>query len=51
MELSLLEKQIVILNKNIFGEKSLAYFMSKENSLDIDDSLDFEIAIQIMTKI
>ena len=36
--------------KHFFGEKTLAYFMNKENSIDIDDRLDFEIAITIVTK-
>lgn len=36
--------------KHFFGEKTLAYFMNKEDSIDIDDRLDFEIAITIATK-
>lgn len=36
--------------KHFFGEKTLAYFMNKEDSIDIDDRLDFEIAIAIATK-
>lgn len=36
--------------KHFFGEKSIAYFMDKEDSIDIDDSLDFEIAITILNK-
>lgn len=36
--------------KHFFGEKTLAYFMNKEDSIDIDDSLDFEVAITIATK-
>lgn len=36
--------------KHFFGKRSKAYFMSKEDSIDIDDSLDFEIAITILTK-
>ncbi|BEO93293.1 cytidylyltransferase domain-containing protein [Fusobacterium vincentii] len=36
--------------KHFFGEKSIAYFMNKEDSIDIDDSLDFEIAITILNK-
>lgn len=36
--------------KHFFGEKTLAYFMNKEDSIDIDDKLDFEIAITIATK-
>lgn len=31
-------------NKHFFGAKSLAYFMSKEDSVDIDHALDLEIA-------
>lgn len=36
--------------KHFFGEKTLAYFMNKEDSIDIDNRLDFEIAITIATK-
>ena len=36
--------------KHFFGEKSIVYFMNKEDSIDIDDSLDFEIAITILNK-
>lgn len=36
--------------KHFFGEKSIAYFMNKEDSIDIDDSLDFELAIAILNK-
>ena len=36
--------------KHFFGEKTLAYFMNKEDSIDIDDRLDFEIAITIASK-
>ena len=35
--------------KHFFGEKSLAYFMNKEDSVDIDDRLDFEFAILLMS--
>lgn len=34
--------------KHFFGERSLAYFMTKEDSVDIDDKLDFEFAILLM---
>lgn len=36
--------------KHFFGSKSLAYFMNKEDSIDIDDKLDFEVAIGIANK-
>lgn len=36
--------------KHFFGKNTLAYFMSKEDSIDIDDRLDFEIAITIATR-
>ena len=36
--------------KHFFGKRSKAYFMNKEDSVDIDDSLDFEIAITILKK-
>ncbi|MGL6066079.1 MAG: cytidylyltransferase domain-containing protein [Cetobacterium sp.] len=39
-----------LLKKHFFGEKTVAYFMNKEDSIDIDDRLDFEVAITIETK-
>ena len=36
--------------KHFFGERSLAYIMNREDSLDIDDALDFEIAIFTLMK-
>lgn len=36
--------------KHFFGKKSIAYFMSREDSIDIDDKLDFEIAISILNR-
>ena len=36
--------------KHFFGKRSEAYFMNKEDSVDIDDSLDFEIAITLLNK-
>ena len=36
--------------KHFFGKRSKAYFMNKEDSIDIDDFLDFEIAITILNK-
>ena len=36
--------------KHFFGDKSLAYFMNKEDSIDIDDILDFEVASNILKK-
>ncbi|MGL5126387.1 MAG: cytidylyltransferase domain-containing protein [Fusobacteriaceae bacterium] len=39
-----------LLKKHFFGEKTVAYFMNKEDSIDIDDKLDFEVAITIETK-
>ncbi|MFK21389.1 acylneuraminate cytidylyltransferase, partial [Salmonella enterica] len=36
--------------KHFFGEGSIAYIMNKEDSIDIDDQLDFEIAILIQNK-
>ncbi len=35
--------------KHFFGKKSLAYFMNKADSIDIDDRLDFEFAILLMS--
>jgi len=34
-------------NRHFFGNKSIAYIMSKKDSIDIDDKLDFELAILI----
>lgn len=39
-----------LLQKHFLGEKSLAYFMTKEDSIDIDDVLDFELAESIIKK-
>lgn len=39
-----------LLQKHFFGEKSLAYVMTKEDSIDIDDRIDFEMAIALWTK-
>ena len=36
--------------KHFFGKRAKAYFMNKEDSVDIDDSIDFEIAITILNK-
>lgn len=36
--------------KHFFGEGSFAYIMNKEDSIDIDDRLDFEMAILIQNK-
>lgn len=36
--------------KHFFSKDSLAYMMSKEDSVDIDDRLDFEMAIALMMK-
>lgn len=34
--------------KHFFGEKTLAYIMSKEDSVDIDDRIDYELAKILM---
>ncbi|EDS0145731.1 acylneuraminate cytidylyltransferase, partial [Salmonella enterica subsp. diarizonae] len=36
--------------KHFFGEGSIAYIMNKEDSIDIDDQLDFEMAILVQSK-
>ncbi|MCU6279888.1 cytidylyltransferase domain-containing protein [Enterobacter quasiroggenkampii] len=36
--------------KHFFGAESIAYIMSKEDSVDIDDRLDFDLAIMLMNK-
>lgn len=35
---------------HFYGEKSLAYFMNKEDSIDIDNKVDFELASIILNK-
>lgn len=37
--------------KHFFGKKSLAYFMSKKDSIDIDDKLDFMMAEALLKKL
>ena len=39
-----------LLQKHFWGDKSLAYSMNKEDSIDIDDILDFEFALNILKK-
>ncbi|UUK75551.1 GDSL-type esterase/lipase family protein [Escherichia albertii] len=36
--------------KHFFGSDSIAYIMNKADSIDIDDRIDFEIAIALATK-
>ncbi|MGC8423703.1 cytidylyltransferase domain-containing protein [Mixta calida] len=36
--------------KHFFGRNSIAYIMNKEDSIDIDDRVDFEVAIAIQMK-
>lgn len=36
--------------ENLYGEKSFAYIMDKENSIDIDDNYDFTIAELLLLK-
>ncbi|MEG5549634.1 GDSL-type esterase/lipase family protein [Enterobacter wuhouensis] len=36
--------------KHFFGSESIVYIMSKEDSVDIDDRLDFDVAIMLMNK-
>lgn len=36
--------------KHFFGKKTIAYFMTKEDSIDIDDKFDFEQAISILLR-
>ncbi len=36
--------------KHFFGKRSLAYIMGKEDSIDIDDALDFALASLVMEK-
>lgn len=37
-------------NKHFFGKNGIAYIMDKESSIDIDDNIDFELAILLMNK-
>lgn len=39
-----------ILNNNLYGEKVIPYIMSKEDSVNIDDPIDFEIANYLFSK-
>ena len=39
-----------LVQKHFLGKKSLAYYMNKEDSIDIDDALDFEFALTILKK-
>lgn len=36
--------------KHFYGKKSISYIMNKEDSIDIDDELDFEMAITIINR-
>ncbi|PSW42968.1 cytidylyltransferase domain-containing protein [Photobacterium leiognathi] len=42
--------QLYLNKKHFFGADSLAYIMNKTDSVDIDDKLDFELAICIQTQ-
>lgn len=44
------DKQHYLKKKHFFGKQSLAYIMDKESSVDIDDRIDFELAITIQQK-
>ena len=37
-------------NKHFFGKNGIAYIMDRESSVDIDDNIDFELAIAIQNK-
>lgn len=37
-----------LIHKHFFGDKSIAYFMDKKDSIDIDDEIDFKIAECLM---
>ncbi|ENL9264147.1 acylneuraminate cytidylyltransferase [Salmonella enterica] len=44
-------KHYYLKKKHFFGKDSVAYIMNKECSIDIDDKIDFELAIVIQQKI
>lgn len=44
------KNSIYLEKKHFFGADSLAYIMNKTDSVDIDDRLDFELAITIQNK-
>lgn len=44
-------KQYYLKKKHFFGKDSVAYIMNKECSVDIDNKIDFELAIVIQQKI
>lgn len=44
------KKAEYLLQKHFLGNRSLPYIMSKEDSVDIDDELDFEYALTIFNK-
>lgn len=43
-------RQAYLDKKHFFGADSIAFMMNKTDSVDIDDQLDFELAISIQTK-
>ena len=47
--LFLAKPQAYLYRKHFFGARSLAYFMSKEDSVDIDDWMDYKLACVCMT--
>lgn len=38
------KKELLMKKGNLYGEKSYAYVMNRENSVDIDDALAFMVA-------
>lgn len=46
----MIDSEIIEDNMEIYGEKSYAYIMPKERSIDIDDIMDFKIAEMYMKK-
>ncbi|MBQ4531289.1 MAG: acylneuraminate cytidylyltransferase family protein [Lachnospiraceae bacterium] len=44
----MMDSQIIINRQEIYGEKSYAYIMPKERSIDVDDLMDFKIAEMYM---
>lgn len=46
----IVKTELLMEHSNIYGEKSFAYIMKKEHSIDIDDSFDFKMAEILMAE-
>ena len=43
-------RELLMKNQSIYGERSYAYIMDKTHSVDIDDEVDFKIAELLVKK-